>query len=437
MRALLLRLLVLAPLLWAGCDLLPDPEPAADPAGAALVTDWLEAIDQAVQRDRLTPPVAARLYGYAGVALYEGLVPGDRTRRTLAGQLNGLPSLPRPEPLLAYDWATVASAAEHTVLAAVMEQASHATQEAFRAVRAAHREARLQAGVGPAVLARSAAYGERLGAALAAWAAQDGYRATRGLAYTPPTGDGLWRPTPPSGAPALEPYWGTLRPFALPDPEACMIGPPPAYDLTAGSPYLTEVVEVYNTTQALRPEEADIARYWSDDPGQTGTPPGHWMMIARGLIATRNLSAIEAAEATALVGAGLADAFISGWRAKYRYNYLRPVTAIQAQIDAGWMPLLTTPPFPEYPSGHSVGSGAASEVLAGLLGDGPFTDRTHVGRGLPPRAFRSCREAAQEAALSRLYGGIHFRAAIERGLTQGNCIGRAALGRLQTRRAGV
>jgi len=112
------------------------------------------------------------------------------------------------------------------------------------------------------------------------------------------------------------------------------------------------------------------------------------------------------------------------WRVKYEYDLLRPVTYIQRLIDPKWRPLLITPPFPEYPSGHSSQSGAAATVLNGFFGENfAFTDRTHEKDGLPPRSFPSFWAAAEEAALSRLYGGIHFRAAIARGLDQGRCVG--------------
>src|SRR5687767_11199096 len=118
------------------------------------------------------------------------------------------------------------------------------------------------------------------------------------------------------------------------------------------------------------------------------------------------------------------DAFIACWHQKYVYNLLRPVTYLRRLVDPTWMPLLVTPPFPEYTSGHSVQSAAAAQVLTDLFGDLAFTDHTHDARGLPPRSFRSFMEAAQEAAIARLYGGIHFRAAVERGIQQGICIGK-------------
>ena len=130
------------------------------------------------------------------------------------------------------------------------------------------------------------------------------------------------------------------------------------------------------------------------------------------------------AEVMARLGIGLADSFIGCWAAKYKYDLVRPVTYINRLIDAKWDPILITPPFPEYPSGHSTQSGAAAAVLTGFFGDDfAFDDSTHVDDGIPMRSFPSFWAAAQEAAISRLYGGIHFRAAIDFGVEQGRCIG--------------
>jgi membrane-associated phospholipid phosphatase len=164
------------------------------------------------------------------------------------------------------------------------------------------------------------------------------------------------------------------------------------------------------------------------------TPPGHWISIALAVLKQESADAGRAAETLALLGIGMADAFIGCWHAKFEYDLIRPVTYIHRVIDPAWEPILNTPPFPEYPSGHSTQSGAAATVLAGLFGESRgFEDATHVDDGLPARAYSSFWAAAEEAALSRLYGGIHFRAAIERGLDQGRCIG-AYVTALKTRR---
>jgi hypothetical protein len=230
-------------------------------------------------------------------------------------------------------------------------------------------------------------------------------------------------PTPPGFLPALQPYWGTCRTFASASGAACPLGTPTPYDEDPESRFFEEAHEVYAAVNGLTDEQRAIALFWSDDPGATVTPPGHSVSILTQILRQRNASLADAAIAYAKLGIAVADAFICCWNTKFRVNLLRPVTYIQALIDPAWSSLLTTPPFPEFTSGHSVQSGAAATVLTDLFGEVAFTDRTHDDRGLPSRSFRSFWDAAGEAAISRLYGGIHFRPAIELGLEQGRCVG--------------
>ncbi len=244
--------------------------------------------------------------------------------------------------------------------------------------------------------------------------------------YTPPVGRGLWAPTPPGFLPALQPFWGGNRCFAVPNGSACPPGQHPPYSEEPSSAFFAEALEAYEAVNGITPEQEAIARFWSDDPGTTPTPPGHSISITTQVLRREVSSLAQAAEVYAKVGMAVSDAFVACWNAKYAYNLLRPITFVRAVIDPEWSPLLMTPPFPEYPSGHSVQSGAAFEVLTNLFGDRyAFVDRTHEARGLAPRRFASFLAAADEAAISRLYGGIHFRSAIVDGIVQGRCIGEA------------
>jgi hypothetical protein len=181
---------------------------------------------------------------------------------------------------------------------------------------------------------------------------------------------------------------------------------------------------VYEASLSLTPGERAIALFWSDAPGATGTPPGHWIRLVGQLLDEQNHRLDRAAEAYAKVGIAEMDAFVCCWLTKYQVNLLRPVTYIHRAFDPAWEPVLVTPAFPEYTSGHSTQSGAVAEVLTATFGEFPYTDHTHDDHGLPARSFESFRDAADEAGISRLYGGIHFRSAIENGLEQGRCIGR-------------
>jgi hypothetical protein len=162
-------------------------------------------------------------------------------------------------------------------------------------------------------------------------------------------------------------------------------------------------------------------------PGRLPRRPATRSPITTQILRHEDASLARAAEAYAKVGIGVCDAFIACWYEKYVYNLLRPVTYVRRLLDPAWLSVLVTPPFPEYTSGHSVQSGAAFQVLTDLFGDGyAFVDHTHDERGFAPRSFGAFFDAAEEAAISRLYGGIHFRSAIVNGVTQGKCIGQAA-----------
>jgi len=159
---------------------------------------------------------------------------------------------------------------------------------------------------------------------------------------------GLWEPTPPGSLPALQPYWGTIRPFVLRSGETCSPAPPPAYSENPGSRFYREAYECYASVNRLTPDQEAIARFWSDDPGETATAPGHSISILTQVVRALDLPLGSAAEAYAKVGVAVAAAFISCWSTKYRFNLLRPVTYVRRLIDPNWTPLLVTPPFPEY-----------------------------------------------------------------------------------------
>jgi hypothetical protein len=285
--------------------------------------------------------------------------------------------------------------------------------------------AEFRATLPPGIYQRSVRLGHDMGQTILSWANRDGYPAMGACAYVPPAGPGQWVPTAPGFAPPLLPCWGQLRPFLLDNGHECSPSAPPAYSEEPQSIFYQQAWEVYTTVNQLTPEQLQTARYWADSPGQTGTPPGHSISILSQVLVQQDASLALAAEAYARLGIALADSFISCWSTKYQTNVPRPITYIRAVIgDTGWNAPITTPPFPEYSSGHSVQSGATAEVLTALFGPVAFTDQTHTALGFAPRHYDDFDAFAEEAALSRLYGGIHYRAAIEHGLEQGRCIGR-------------
>lgn len=460
--------------------------PPIPPLDDDQVEQWIDVLYPLPKAERLSPPVASRLHGYAGLALYEGLHRAEPAYRSLGGQLPGLEPFPDPEG--DHDWPVVAAELERQVLTGLIEGfAQPSTRVMVDTLAESQIRRRVDAGVSEEVVARSMEYAGIVAALILARADSDGFRETRTMPYDPAVGPGLWENTTsveeyapisvsastdlvrlsnpsaalvpgsanarqlvldrPSGADevlpdidptaALEPYWGRLMPWGLPTAEACAPPPPVEYSERPGSPFWEQVDAVYQASLDLSDEERTIALHWADNPGNTGTPPGHWVSILRQLVGQLELSPLQAAETFALTGLGLSDAFVSAWDEKYRSNVVRPLSFIRTFVDPSWETVVVTPPFPEYTSGHSVVSGAAGEILTSLLGDGrAFVDSTHISSGIAPRRYASFRDAADEASISRLYGGIHFPMAIDAGKAQGVCVARALLDRVSTRADG-
>ena len=407
---------------------------------AAVATEWFRVVLPAIQQTPgQSPPVAARTLAYLGLGLYESMLAGMPGRRSLAGQLNELDSLPEAQPDEPLHWPTVANATLAALTRMLLPNAPADWMARFDALERNMPVAQSAdfnpAERSPEVIIRSETHGRLLAMALMTWARTDGghdavgpRRARLDAAYVSPSGPGAWVPTPPRFARPLLPNWGTNRPF-MKGLEQCDPRGPPRYDETPASPFYREAQEVHRISVQPTEEQRRIALYWADDPGKTPTPAGHWAWILTDLLRDRKADLATAAERYARMGIAMSDAFVATWRVKYAVNLLRPVTFIQLAFDANWVPpVMETPPFPEYPSGHSVQSGAASAVLEAFYGrDTAFEDRTHNDRGWGPKRFRSFRAAAEEAAASRLYAGIHFRSAIEHGTAQGRCIGARAL----------
>src|SRR5262245_53307379 len=397
---------------------------------AVVATSWLDLVKTLIKTTPgYTPPVAARALGYIGLTLYEAVVPGSRRYRSLGWLLRNPPEL--PDGRAGRHWPAVANAA----LAEIVRRLFPTTPDLNKAAiddleRSLVEQYRRE--VDPRMLDRSLLSGRTVAQRIFEWSVDDGghegYLRNFPASYVPPAGPGLWVPTPPAFQSALQPFWGTNHCFVLRSGDECPPGDHTTYSVEPSSAFYAEAVEVYDAVNRLSPEQRAIATFWSDDPGLTATPPGHSISIATQVLKAERASLMMAAETYLKVGLAVSDAFVACWNAKYRYNLLRPVTYIRDVIDPAWAPILNTPPFPEYPSGHSVQSGAASTVLADLFGRHySFVDHTHDERGLPARRFDSFGQAASEAAISRLYGGIHFRPAIELGLRQGECIGRAVI----------
>lgn len=414
-------------------------EAAANPA---FLHQSVDKLTEVITHDIFSPPVASRIYAYPQVAAYEVLLHDFPEYKSLAGQLNGFDGIPQPAPDSAYCFPLASLNAFLTVSRSFIFSA-HMLDEYEAQLYEKYREM----GVPEEVFNRSIRYGQAAAKSIIAYAAEDGYKQTRGFRHTVSQEPGHWAPTPPAYMDAIEPFWFKVRPFVIDSCSQFAPAKPSRYSTDKESDFYNEVMEVYTATTNLSEEQRQIASFWDCNPfvmHTTGhvmyatkkiTPGGHWLGITG--IATRQANAdmMETLEAYTRVSVALADGFISCWDEKYRSDHIRPETAINTLVDEKWVPLLQTPPFPEYPSGHSVISNAAAVVLTDMYGPSfSYIDSTEVAYGLPARPFTSFNQAAEEAAISRLYGGIHFMPAIVNGAEEGKQVGTYIVSKLNTRK---
>ncbi len=299
-------------------------------------------------------------------------------------------------------------------------------------------------GISKTTINNSVAYVEAAVQQMLPYIKSDGFASLANLRrYTPVTGDAYWQPTQPAFMVPVEPHWNSLRTFILDSAQQFKPLPPAVYDTNTTSVYFRQLKEVYDISKKSNAANNAVAMFWDCNPfavQQMGhvqfglkkiSPGGHWIGITGIACITKKYSLQKTVQVHALVSVVLADAFIACWDEKYRSNRVRPETAINKLIDHRWHPLLQTPPFPEYVSGHSVASTAAASVLTKIFGENfSFNDNTEVEFELPVRKFASFNAAAAEAAVSRLYGGIHYRDAIDEGIWQGKKIGEYSIKKL-------
>lgn len=403
----------------------------------------VKKLTDVIVHDIFSPPVASRIYAYPNIAAYEVLRQGNPNYKSLAGQLTELKEVPRPEKDAEYCYPLAAVHAFLTIGKTLIFS---------EAKIAAHEEDVYQTyknmGIPNAVYERSMNYGSQVAKHILAWADSDNYKQTRTYPRYSITEDpDKWKPTPPAYMDGIEPHWREIRPFVIDSSNQFAPMPPPKFDMSKGSDFYKETMHVYETTKNLTEEQTAIASFWDCNPyvsHQTGhvmyatkkiTPGGHWMGITAIATKQKESDIMQTSQVYTTVAIALADAFISCWDEKYRSNLIRPETVINEYIDEDWLPALQTPPFPEHTSGHSVISTAAATVLTDMLGDNfAFVDTTEVEYGLPPRSFNSFFHASGEAAISRLYGGIHYMPAIDYGVEQGKKVGEFIVKNLEMRK---
>ncbi|WP_405329922.1 vanadium-dependent haloperoxidase [Leeuwenhoekiella sp. LLG6367-2.1] len=401
--------------------------------------DYNNAVDKVTEviiHDIFSPPVASRIYAYSNIAAYEVLVQKNKDYKSLAGKLTGLKPAPQAsaDAPVNYDLAALIAQMEIAKTLIFSEDKITALRDSLYTSWEKQN---------PTELYASKEYGLKVADHIKSWMDGDMYKQTRTMPKfsVNPDNPSRWQPTPPAYMDGIEPHWMKIRPFVIDSASQFKPLPPPEFSMEKDSEFYKQLIEVYDVRNAMTSEGDDsekmaIAQFWDCNPYVSThkghlmfatkkiTPGGHWIGIVKIATQKTNSNLMETVHAYTKTSIALFDGFISCWDEKYRSNLIRPETLINQYIDDSWAPVLQTPPFPEYSSGHSVVSGAAAEVLTQIYGDDfSFEDDTEVAYGLPVRNFTSFRTASSEAAMSRLYGGIHYRAAIEEGLKQGRQIG--------------
>lgn len=406
-----------------------------------LFHNTVKKLTDVIVYDIFSPPVASRVYMYPSIAAYSVVQKSNPEKfKSLAGQLKDLKPIPNST-----------NKNVNTNLAAVCAFLKVGKQLIFSENKIEEYQAQLfseleENGLPEDVLNASKEYGALVADHILAWAKTDLYDQTRTYPkYTILEEDKYWKPTPPDYMDGIEPHWNKIRTVVLDSAKQFPPIPPLEFNLKEGSEFQKQLVEVYKEGRGTNKESKEIASFWDCNPYVSHhkghamfatkkiTPGGHWIGITA--IASRQSNDMfdEAVNAYANVTIALFDAFISCWDEKWRSLVVRPETLINQHIDEEWIPLLQTPPFPEYTSGHSVISRASAIVLTDLYGDNfQFADTTEVEYGLPIRSFKSFKHASEEAAISRLYGGIHYRMAIDEGVKQGENVGKFIVENLNT-----
>lgn len=409
-----------------------------------LYSKTVKELNDVVLENNFPPMIATRNYAYANIAAYESMVAGNDDFQSLSGQIKHLPAMPKPEAGKIIDF-SLAALFSFTKVGNAVTFPEGSMMEYYDELKKKAREA----GMTSDILKNTLAFSDTVVAVILKWSKDDNYAQTRSAEkYTVRDEEGRWVPTPPMYAQAVEPKWNTIRCLALDSCSQFMAPRPPSFDMkNKDGIYYKSLLEVKGIGDSLTEEQKHIADFWDDNPFKLNvsghvmfatkkfSPAGHWMNIVG--IGAKEAKADFATTVAAYTETSIAlfDAFISCWDEKYRSNYIRPETAINKYLGEEWRPYIQTPPFPSYTSGHATTSAAAAEVMTHWFGDKiSFLDTSSLEFGIESRRITSFRDAAKEAAMSRLYGGIHYRFDNDEGNTCGRKLGEFVVQRLKLKK---
>ncbi|MFT3705072.1 MAG: vanadium-dependent haloperoxidase [Agriterribacter sp.] len=405
------------------------------------ISDLIGEMSQIMIHDVSNPPLAARFFSYTCLSGYEIISQNDTAFKSMHRAVNNYPLIKKPDSVVGNNYQLAAILA--MIQTAKKMQPSGKRLETFE--QTILKECRSK-GLSDEDIADAQKYAGVVSKAVLAYARADNYIKISNLQrYAPLEGEQYWYPTPPAYMPAVEPHFNTVRPFLIDSANQFVPPPPVPYSRDKHSAFYKMLEENYKQGEAtITDEHKQIAAFWDCNPfavqddghmmvGLKKISPGaHWLGITGIACKNAKKSFNESLFIHTAVAMGLMDSFIGCWNEKYYSNRVRPETAVRNIIDPHWKPLLQTPPFPEYLSGHSCISSTSQVILSHYIGSNiPFKDTVEVSFGLPSRTFQSFKQAAAEAAISRFYGGIHYMDAIDNGLVQGEKIGNYALNKLK------
>jgi hypothetical protein len=385
-----------------------------------VIVQWLN-----MQLDMLRVPLAPgagsqgadRAMAYCGIAVYEAVMPGMPSHKSMAGQLTAFPEMPQTEPGKAYHWAASANAALAYMNRKLFPTTSPANKTSMDNLENAL-QSKYSGEVNASTLERSIAFGREVATRIFAWAATDG-SANVNPPYVAPLGPGLWVSTPPNFPAAANPYAFQRRLLVPGVAEGTSLVPPPAYSTNPSSEFFAMVKDVYDKSQMLTPAQTAMAIYHRDAPGYPGG--GHFVAILAQVITKAGSMLDEAVLAYVKTGISFHDAGLICFVNKYNYNLVRPINYIRDVMGhATWNALFNTPGHPEFPSAHAVISNAIANALTNVFGTNfQFTLHTYDYLGLPARSYNSFFEMSKEMADSRVYAGIHYQASCDKGRNLG------------------
>jgi hypothetical protein len=360
---------------------------------------------------------------YIGIGLYEAVQPGIKNASSLSSKLYQMPVMPAKEFKESYDWEVSANAALASLVRYYYGGLTVPNNYSIDSLENSYNE-KLKQGISNATFTRSQAFGRSVATAVYNWSLGDNYNPSN-VGYIPPVFPGAWIPTPPALLNGIQPYISQARPLLASLANIKSDPFPYAYSEVVGSDFYNVAKKLYDVSKTLTQEQKDIALFWNDQGNGVGlTPHGHHLSIITQLLVLKHANLATAGELYAKAGIADREAVIICFRSKYAYNNIRPVSYIQAHIDATWLPFIPTPPHPEYPAAHAFVTGCVMKCAEQVLGDHvQFTDHSYDFRGWTARTYKHIFAAGEEAGISRLYGGIHYVPSIKIGLELGEELG--------------